>query len=178
MQAPCRTHGWFALTIFLCVGVLLIPTQGVGQTQKQAADVKACDPACKSKGDCSGCSASDQQKQCNECAHRGGKADEPSTKEKWQNTWNNLKDPGKLMGVIQHSRPAKTTKEIEDVFKHLEEHHGIDRKLASERLHKIKQENGLGGADNVILDYTGNVYSPQTLELVGSLTEGGAKAPK
>jgi hypothetical protein len=44
--------------------------------------------------------------------------------------------------------------------------------------HKIKQENGLGGADNVILDYTGNVYSPKTLELLGSLTEGGAKVPR
>lgn len=36
----------------------------------------------------------------------------------------------------------------------------------------------LDAADNVVFDMTGNVFSPETGELLGSLTEGGAKLIK
>jgi hypothetical protein len=57
----------------------------------------------------------------------------------------------------------------------LERFHGIDQHLASERLHTMKSKLGYHPDDNVIFDLTGNVYDPRTLELLGSLTEGGAK---
>jgi RHS repeat-associated protein len=61
---------------------------------------------------------------------------------------------------------------IEDVFRNLEEYHGISENLASLRLHQIKEASGFGGK-NVVVDMTGNVYNPFTGELIGSLTQGG-----
>ena len=73
---------------------------------------------------------------------------------------------------------ARTTEENSEaqkkIFKSLEENNGIDPNLASKRLHEIKQENGFKG-ENVVLDWTGNVYNPYTGDLIGSLTQGGAK---
>jgi hypothetical protein len=60
-------------------------------------------------------------------------------------------------------------------FARLKRFHGIDEELASERLHAIKKRLGYAPNDNVILDFTGNVYDPHTLDWIGSLTEGGAK---
>ncbi len=176
MKTSLRLPGLSALLMLLWSVVLLMPERGMAQAQEGKTEVSACRTPCDLTKDCPGCSQAEQRKQCDERCK--GSADEQSAKNKWNNVWDNLKDPDKLMGVLQHSRPARTTKEIEEVFNHLEKHHGVNRKLASERLHKIKQENGLGGADNVVLDYTGNVYNPKTLELLGSLTEGGAKAIK
>lgn len=70
---------------------------------------------------------------------------------------------------------VRTTRDVEQVFRHLEKYHGIDRRLASERLHDIKFKNGLPNDMDLIFDMTGNVYSPTRLELLGSLTQGGAK---
>lgn len=70
---------------------------------------------------------------------------------------------------------ARSTNSFDEISKRLSGNHGIDRPLASERLHDIKQASGLGGADNVLFDLTGGVYDPVTRELLGSLTQGGAK---
>ncbi len=70
---------------------------------------------------------------------------------------------------------ARTFQKVKDASKQLEDYHGIDPILASERLHQIKTIERLGPADNVLIDMTGNVYHPVTLEWLGSLTEGGAR---
>ena len=71
--------------------------------------------------------------------------------------------------------PFRTTTNFEIVASHLERFHGITRNLASKRLHKFKEINGVGGADNVIFDYSGGVYNPYSLDPMGTLTMGGAK---
>lgn len=38
--------------------------------------------------------------------------------------------------------------------------------------------SSLAGNENVVFDWTGNVYDSATGDLLGSLTEGGAKAVK
>ena len=76
---------------------------------------------------------------------------------------------------VKLSNKAKTFSKFDDLARHLKKYHGIDPKLASKRLHEIKKAAGYAGKD-VILDRTGNVYNPVTKELIGSLTEGGAKA--
>lgn len=77
----------------------------------------------------------------------------------------------------RHDLPARarTTTNVDTVFARLERFNGIDRHLASERLHELKAAFGRGGADNVLFDLSGNVYDPQTKEWLGSLTAGGAK---
>jgi len=65
---------------------------------------------------------------------------------------------------------ARTTKNVDEIYKRLEKYHGIDPKEASERLHYIKRIARLGPADNVIFDLTGNVYK-QTGEWIGTLTK-------
>ena len=72
-------------------------------------------------------------------------------------------------------KSAFTTNNVDTAFGLLEKNNGINRNLASERLHKIKLENGFGGADNVVFDASGGVYNPTTGEFLGSLTQGGAK---
>ncbi|MEM1025990.1 MAG: Hint domain-containing protein [Myxococcota bacterium] len=71
-------------------------------------------------------------------------------------------------------KSARLTQDVDDVFSRPSKNHGIDPKLAGERLHDMKTANGLGGADNVVFDMTGNVFNPKTGELMGTLTEGGA----
>jgi hypothetical protein len=72
----------------------------------------------------------------------------------------------------------KVTKSWKEITARLEKHHGIDPLLAKARLHVIKPGAGRGGEDNVVFDLTGNIYNPKTGELLGSLTQGGAKAIK
>lgn len=72
---------------------------------------------------------------------------------------------------------ARTTTNAENVFSRLGENHGINRDLASNRLHEIKHATGRGGADNVIFDLSGGVYD-EAGYFLGSLTEGGAKRVK
>ena len=72
-------------------------------------------------------------------------------------------------------RNARLTTDQADVFRRLAQHNGIDPRLAGQRLHAIKAAGGRGGADNVVFDFTGNVFSPETGELLGSLTQGGAR---
>ncbi|HVC98912.1 MAG TPA: hypothetical protein VND64_34925 [Pirellulales bacterium] len=72
-------------------------------------------------------------------------------------------------------RHAKRLDSAGELYARLERFHGIDPELASERLHEVKEEQGYGAADNVIFDFTGNLYDPESLEWIGSLTEGGAK---
>ncbi|MBK9342119.1 MAG: hypothetical protein IPN07_03520 [Dehalococcoidia bacterium] len=70
-------------------------------------------------------------------------------------------------------RGRRTTNE-DDVFDHLEQFHGIDRNTASYRLHKIKDElDRTNPGSDPYFDYTGNVYSRQTGEKIGSLTDSG-----
>jgi len=70
-------------------------------------------------------------------------------------------------------RPYRQTDDFDLVAEHLKEHHKIDKQTASDRLHDIKQDYGLRGDENVILDYTGNVFFPTGLDPIGSLTIGG-----
>jgi hypothetical protein len=56
-------------------------------------------------------------------------------------------------------------------YKHLERFHGIDPTVASNRLHKIKAQAGLGAADEVVIGRTGDVYNAATGERLGSLTD-------
>jgi hypothetical protein len=68
-------------------------------------------------------------------------------------------------------RPFRGKTAAEDAYKHLEEHHGIDPHTASNRLHKIKEQGGLGAADDVVIGRTGDVYDARTGEHIGSLTD-------
>ncbi|KJS02307.1 MAG: hypothetical protein VR68_03225 [Peptococcaceae bacterium BRH_c4a] len=70
---------------------------------------------------------------------------------------------------------ARVLENPQEVYRRLEQYHGIDPKVASERLHQIKANAVRGADDNVLFDMTGNVYDPVTREWLGSLTEGGAK---
>jgi hypothetical protein len=68
---------------------------------------------------------------------------------------------------------ARTYTDFDEAAAHLDRFHGIDPRLASARLHAIKDEFGLSGAENVLIDRTGNVYDQFTREWLGSLTQGG-----
>jgi hypothetical protein len=78
-----------------------------------------------------------------------------------------------LKGI--YGSTARFTSDEALIFRNLDKYHGIDSILASDRLHLIKDQNGLGAADNVIFDMTGNVYHPVTGENLGTLTMGGAR---
>jgi len=67
-------------------------------------------------------------------------------------------------------RNARSTSNEEEIFRRLERYHGVDRNIASERLHEIKLNAGRGPNDNVLFDMTGNVYDPATREWIGSMT--------
>lgn len=70
-------------------------------------------------------------------------------------------------------RNARRTDNEREVFRRLAKDHGIDRVIASDRLHGLKRQTGRGGADNLLFDLTGNVFDPVTLQWIGTLTEGG-----
>ncbi len=65
---------------------------------------------------------------------------------------------------------------VQEVFRRLQQNHGINPKLASKRLHEFKANLGYPPDADLLFDLTGNVFDPKTLEWLGSLTEGGAKA--
>jgi hypothetical protein len=69
---------------------------------------------------------------------------------------------------------AKSITDFGEIARRLEKHHGISERLASARLHAIKEATGRGPADDVLFDLTGNVYDPKNRMWLGSLTEGGA----
>ena len=62
-----------------------------------------------------------------------------------------------------------------ELYRRLEKFHGISPALAGDRLHALKGHFGRSADDNVLFDLTGNIYDPDTLEWLGSLTAGGAK---
>lgn len=80
-------------------------------------------------------------------------------------------------GLAEGALGFRTTNNVRYIFDRLQRYHGIDEITASQRLHDIKAAAGFGAADNVIFDYTGNVYNPITGELIGSLTQGGSRLP-
>jgi hypothetical protein len=57
------------------------------------------------------------------------------------------------------------------VAKHLVKHHGGSLHKISDQIHKKKHGEGFGGAKNVYLDMTGNVYHPDTGLRLGSLLD-------
>lgn len=120
--------------------------------------------AATSARDC--CAAGEPGHDCGEVVDGGCAL---TTSESAKNVFKNLPQFGAIIGE------ARTTRDVEHVFRHLEKYHGIDRRLASDRLHDIKSKNGLPNDTDLIFDMTGNVYSPTTLELLGSMTQGGAK---
>jgi uncharacterized protein RhaS with RHS repeats len=69
-------------------------------------------------------------------------------------------------------RGTRLTTDFDDLADHLRRNHGIDPHTLGERLHETKRRFGLGGADNVVFDMTGNMWDPRTREYLGSLTEG------
>lgn len=78
-------------------------------------------------------------------------------------------------GSLLLPRNARTFGNAQAAFSHLEDYHGIDPILASERLHEIKAAWGFGPAQNVLFDRTGGVWDPATGRYLGSLTQGGAR---
>jgi hypothetical protein len=65
---------------------------------------------------------------------------------------------------------------VTEIYRRLELYHGIDPNLASKRLHEIKADAAYAADADLLFDMTGNVYDPDTLEWVGSLTMGGGKS--
>jgi hypothetical protein len=59
----------------------------------------------------------------------------------------------------------------EKAFAHLQKYSGLDPNVASARLHRLKQSGGLGGADDVTIGRTGDVYNARTGEHLGTLTD-------
>lgn len=68
---------------------------------------------------------------------------------------------------------ARRTTDENEAYRRLSRFHGISAALAKRRLHQIKRQAGRGADDEVVFDFTGNVFDPVTLELLGSVTEGG-----
>jgi hypothetical protein len=66
-----------------------------------------------------------------------------------------------------------STYAIADVYKHLEDYHGIARHIARRRLHRIKTENRLPPDFKLLFHITGNVYRADNRSFIGSLTAGG-----
>jgi hypothetical protein len=62
----------------------------------------------------------------------------------------------------------------ERCYAHLERFHGIDRYIASVRLHRIKQRAGVGPAENVVFGRTGDIDSEATGEHLGMLSDPAA----
>lgn len=81
-----------------------------------------------------------------------------------------MADPGAVPTLPENAQRFSSP---DALFRHLEEYHGISTTTASGRLHALKQKCGYGAPAELIFDHTGNVYDPETLEWVGSLTEGG-----
>jgi hypothetical protein len=67
---------------------------------------------------------------------------------------------------------------IEYVYKHLRKYHGISRHVARERLHQIKEKNGLPPDFDLLFHKTGNVYRADDRCLIGSLTLGGKESER
>jgi hypothetical protein len=65
------------------------------------------------------------------------------------------------------------THPIEYVYRHLEKYHGVATHIASNRLHRIKEDNGLPANFNLLFHKTGNIYRAGDRTYVGSLTSGG-----
>jgi hypothetical protein len=69
--------------------------------------------------------------------------------------------------------PHVATHPVEYVYRHLEKYHGIATHVASNRLHAIKEENGLPADFALLFHRTGNVYRADDRTCIGSLTAGG-----
>ena len=61
----------------------------------------------------------------------------------------------------------------EEVYKNLQKNHGIEPWDASNRLHAIKEANGIPGNADVLITKSGTVYTPGSREYLGNLTTGG-----
>ncbi len=68
-------------------------------------------------------------------------------------------------------RPFRGKDAPQKAFRHLETYHGVDPRVASNRLHKMKEQANLGAADDVVMGRTGDVYNAKTGERIGSLTD-------
>ncbi len=68
-------------------------------------------------------------------------------------------------------KPFRGPDAAKHAFGHLEKHSGLDPKVASNRLHKLKEGGGLGAADDVVIGKTGDVYNASTGERLGTLTD-------
>jgi len=65
------------------------------------------------------------------------------------------------------------THPVEFVYARLEKYHGIAKRVASNRLHRIKAEHFLPPDFELLFHRTGNVYRADDRTLIGSLTAGG-----
>jgi len=66
-----------------------------------------------------------------------------------------------------HARKA----DIDEVYRRLRKYHRVERHVASDRLHKLKEGEGRPPDADLLFDLTGNVYDPVTRERLGSLTK-------
>jgi hypothetical protein len=68
------------------------------------------------------------------------------------------------------ARRARTTNDMEAIYRHLQDYHGLDPNVARERLHRIKDtaENN----PDVVLTWNGGVYDATSGDHLGELIEG------
>jgi hypothetical protein len=68
-------------------------------------------------------------------------------------------------------RPFRGKDAPAKAVKHLQTHHGVSPADAGHRLHRLKEQGGLGPADDVTIGRTGDVYNAVTGERLGTLTD-------
>lgn len=68
-------------------------------------------------------------------------------------------------------RPYRGPTAPQEAFQHLAEYHGMRVEVASNRLHLLKQQHGLGPADDVAIGRTGDVHDARTGQWLGTLTD-------
>lgn len=73
--------------------------------------------------------------------------------------------------TIIPGRPFRGPKAPQRVYKHLARYHGLNPKVASNRLHKLKAQGRLAPNDDVVIGRTGDVYNAYTGERLGTLTD-------
>ena len=79
-----------------------------------------------------------------------------------------------MEGVMQPLPANARSVGVQEMYRRLSKYHGIRTVVASERLHRLKERTGRGGADDLLFDLTGGVFDPITREWLGTLTDGGA----
>lgn len=75
-------------------------------------------------------------------------------------------------GVDIRTQPGHQSHIHPDAVSNLNDNHGIDEQLASDRLHDLK--DGIEGNPDTAISLSGDVWDVRSGEFLGSLTQGGA----